>query len=257
MTFTMFSVVPMPQFEWKKENMRYMLCALPLVGVVIGACLCLWAWIAEKLRLGAFLYAVGLTLLPVLLSGGIHVDGFLDTADALSSHATPEKKREILKDSHTGAFAVIFAVCYFLLYTALCSETDMTVRAALALGLTHVFARAVGALASTAFPGSGSTGLLSTFRDAAAKRAGAEAVLLETCFLDDPDDMALYLQKKNAVVSAIAAALQTAFHLSPRRKTSREIVQEAAGLSDATMRYLENYRWGKELLDKLAAAINR
>ncbi len=177
MTFTMFSAVPMPQIEWKKENMRYMLCALPLVGVVIGACLCLWAWIAEKLRLGAFLYAVGLTLLPAILSGGIHVDGFLDTADALSSHAAPEKKREILKDSHTGAFAVIFAVGYFLLYAALCAETQISVRAALLLGLTHVFARAVGALASTAFPGNGSAGLLTTFRDAAVKRASAVLIV--------------------------------------------------------------------------------
>ncbi len=177
MTFTMFSVVPMPQIEWKKENMRYMLCALPLVGVVIGACLCLWAWIAQKLRLGVFLYAVGLTLLPVILSGGIHLDGFMDTADALSSHAPPEKKREILKDSHTGAFAVLYAAAYFLLYAGLCAETEMTIRAALTLGLTHVFARAAGGLASTAFPGSGAQGLLSTFRDAAAKRASAVLIV--------------------------------------------------------------------------------
>ena len=173
----MFSVLPTPRIEWKKENMRYMLCALPLVGVVIGAVLCGWTAVSIALGFKAFLFAVGMTLLPAILSGGIHIDGFLDTVDALSSHAPPEKKREILKDSRAGAFAVLFAVGYFLLYAALCTELEMTYRAAIIAGLTHVFARIVGALASTAFPGSGSTGLLATFRDASAKRAGVVLIL--------------------------------------------------------------------------------
>ena len=173
----MFSVLPTPRIEWKKENMRYMLCSLPLVGVVIGAVLCGWTAVSIALGFKAFLFAVGMTLLPAILSGGIHIDGFLDTVDALSSHAPPEKKREILKDSRAGAFAVLFAVGYFLLYAALCTELEMTYRAAIIAGLTHVFARIVGALASTAFPGSGSTGLLATFRDASAKRAGVVLIL--------------------------------------------------------------------------------
>lgn len=43
--------------------------------------------------------------------------------------------------------------------------------------------------------------------------------------------------------------------LVPETRTSRQIVQDAAGLSDGTMDYLAAYRWGKDLLDKLAAAI--
>ena len=42
MAFCMFSRIPMPNVEWKNENMRYMLCAFPLVGAVIG--LILWLW---------------------------------------------------------------------------------------------------------------------------------------------------------------------------------------------------------------------
>lgn len=177
MAFAMFSAIPTPRIEWKSENMRYMLCALPLVGIVIGALLCLWAWFCTVLHIGSVLYAAGLTLLPALLSGGIHMDGFLDTADALSSHAAPEKKREILKDSHTGAFAVLFAAGYFLLYAALCTEMEIGIQSTLLIGLTHVFARIVGAFASTAFPGSGKAGLLSTFREASAKRASMILVI--------------------------------------------------------------------------------
>ena len=35
--FAMFSALPMPQFDWNEKNMRYALCAFPLVGVVCGA----------------------------------------------------------------------------------------------------------------------------------------------------------------------------------------------------------------------------
>ena len=91
----------------------------------------------------------------------------------------------------------------------------------------------------------------------AASRAGVSAALLEVCFLDDPDDMALWLQDRNAVAAAIAEGLRAAFALPGRRRSSREIVQEEAGLAEGTMQYLESYRWGRELLDKLAAAITR
>lgn len=35
--FAMFSAVPVPQFDWNEKNMRYSLCAFPLVGVLCGA----------------------------------------------------------------------------------------------------------------------------------------------------------------------------------------------------------------------------
>lgn len=56
-----------------------------------------------------------LILIPVLITGGIHLDGLLDTADALSSYKTKEEKLEILKDSHAGAFAIIIGICWFVL----------------------------------------------------------------------------------------------------------------------------------------------
>ena len=36
--FAMFSAIPVPQFEWNEKNMRYAMCAFPLIGVVIGVC---------------------------------------------------------------------------------------------------------------------------------------------------------------------------------------------------------------------------
>ena len=70
MAFAMFSRIPMPRIEWKKENMRYMLCALPLVGAAIGLALTLWVWVCLRLKMGQTLFVAGIALIPLLLSGG-------------------------------------------------------------------------------------------------------------------------------------------------------------------------------------------
>jgi len=172
MALRMFSVVPVPNVAWKKENMKYMLCALPLVGAVIGLALWLWFLLCDALDLGDIPTAAGWTLIPVLLSGGIHLDGFCDTVDALSSHAPPEKKRAILKDSHAGAFAVIYCGVFLLGFFALCTALPMSAAGALALGLQQMLSRALGCLCSVCFASAGE-GLQRTFRDAADGRAAA------------------------------------------------------------------------------------
>ena len=49
--FSMYSIIPMPQFEWKDEDMKYILCFFPWVGAVIGGCVYLWGMICEKCEL--------------------------------------------------------------------------------------------------------------------------------------------------------------------------------------------------------------
>ena len=104
----MYSKIPMPRVDWNEKNMRYAMCFFPLVGVIIGV----WEIVAGNLITvwkgeGTFFYAVVLTLIPVFITGGIHLDGFADTMDAKSSYGDREKKLQILKDPHTGAFAII------------------------------------------------------------------------------------------------------------------------------------------------------
>ena len=152
MAFSMFSILPAPVVEWKKEHMKYMLCALPLVGMVMGAALYVWLWLCQRLNMGTALSAAGMTLIPLFLSGGIHMDGFCDTTDALASHTPAERKREILKDSHTGAFAVIFTAAYLLLYISLCMELTPSLQTALVLGLHQIFSRSMGHWRRSSFP---------------------------------------------------------------------------------------------------------
>jgi len=166
--FSTFSVLPTPRIEWNEYSLKNVLAALPLVGVVIGGVLCLYYWLSTVLQLPAILSAVIFTILPVALSGGIHMDGFADMTDALSSHAEPEKKRAILKDPHCGAFAVIAVGCYLLLYFGLCTALPLDWKTIGLLGVTHVLSRAIGSLLSL-LPSANETGMQRAFRDSASK----------------------------------------------------------------------------------------
>lgn len=69
-----------------------------------------------------------MTLLPLIVSGGIHLDGLVDTADALYSRRETEKKLEILKDPHVGAFGVMACCGYLLASFALWGQVYETPR---------------------------------------------------------------------------------------------------------------------------------
>jgi len=168
--FSVFSRLPVPQFQWNEKNMRYMLCAFPLVGAFIGLFLWLWTLLSRTLGFSAILYAAGITLIPVLITGGIHLDGFCDTADALASHAEPARRREILKDPHSGAFAIIGACTYMLAYFALAAELKAEPSAALVLGIMHILSRTLSGISVISFPASSSNGLLAGFRQSAEKK---------------------------------------------------------------------------------------
>ena len=112
----------------------------------------------------------------MLITGGIHLDGFMDTVDALKSHAAPEKKRAILKDPHAGAFAVIGLGAYLLAYFGLCAELPLFRKTVLLLGLIHVMSRSLSALSGTVLPVGPGKGTLNLFHQAADKKVAVMAV---------------------------------------------------------------------------------
>ena len=116
--FSMYSRIPMPMFEWKEEDMKYAMCFFPAIGAVIGAVFFGMYLLLDRILTGKILAAVILLAVPLFITGGIHMDGFMDTCDARASYGDREKKLGILKDTHTGAFAVIFGGLYLILYAA-------------------------------------------------------------------------------------------------------------------------------------------
>ena len=160
-----YSQIPVPQVEWNDKNMRYSLCFFPIIGLIIGVLCYGWLCLADKLALTPVLRGAVGALIPLLISGGIHMDGLMDTMDALASHADREKKLLILKDSHVGAFGALSAAGYLLLMAGVMSQVSGPV-----VLMAFVLSRALSALALVTLP-CVSEGLLRMFRGNAASTA--------------------------------------------------------------------------------------
>lgn len=167
--FSMYSALPVPQVEWNADSMKYALCFFPLVGAAVGALCGLWGWLCGIWGLSAFLYAGGMVLIPLLVTGGIHLDGFVDTSDGLHSHLEPARKLEIMKDPHIGAFGVIRCGMYLLALFALAGTLAETPRMGLLYAAGFMTARGFSAFAIVTFPAAKNTGLARLFADAAQK----------------------------------------------------------------------------------------
>lgn len=170
----MYSAIPTPRTEWDGDSMAYAFCFFPWIGLVVGGAELLWWHVAAALGIEGLLFAAVAALLPLLVTGGIHLDGFLDVADARGSHQSRERKLEILKDSHVGAFAVIAMGCYLLLYTALWSAVTPHP----ALALIPVLSRTLSGLAAIHWKNARGSGMLASFSQASALWANRAVLVL-------------------------------------------------------------------------------
>ena len=174
----MFSALPVPQFDWNEK--KYAVCALRISaggGNLRGAVVPVRG--AAAARCGPdcrILSDSG------LVTGGIHLDGYADTCDALASCGDTAKKLAILKDPHCGAFAVIRLCSYFAAYLMLCACVQFTPRTGALWTLALMGERMLSGLAVAAFPLAKNTGLAHTFATAADRRTVCR-VLAAGCLL--------------------------------------------------------------------------
>lgn len=113
MCLGMFSALPCPYRPWDEDARNLMTACLPLVGIVIGG-----FWLAlsmlGRVLLPETLSAVLIAALPLLLTGFMHLDGFMDTSDAVLSWRPLEQRQKILKDIHCGSFSVVAVILLIL-----------------------------------------------------------------------------------------------------------------------------------------------
>lgn len=166
-SFSLYSKIPMPIFEWKEDNYKHAIAFLPLVGIVIGIASCVLTLICSALGVPVFVATLLLTLTPIVITGGFHIDGFMDVQDALHSYQPREKKLEIMKDPHIGAFAVIgagamtltwIAFLYLLVDRAFCGD-KMTYL--IAFCCIFPFVRSLCGITSITFRNAKNDGMLS------------------------------------------------------------------------------------------------
>lgn len=174
--FSMYSKIPMPRVDWNEKNMKYALCFFPVVGIVIGIITYAIGQLLFLSSCNMLFRAVVMTLLPLLISGGIHMDGFMDTMDALSSYGDREKKLRILKDSHAGAFAIIGFGCYALWSLAVWSQVTPEMLGIIAGAF--VISRSLSGLSIVTFSPAREDGLARTFQDGAHKKKVAVTMVI-------------------------------------------------------------------------------
>ena len=167
--FLMYSRIPMPQVEWKEENRRYSLCFFPLVGAVIGLLFILWRYVCVRLEIGIFFAGAVSMIIPILVTGGIHLDGFCDVIDAKSSFGDRAKKLEIMSDPHIGSFAAMRLCIYLILQTALLCEVE-NILTIIIIAFGFVLSRALSGIAAVTFKNAKSSGSLQEFSNPAHKK---------------------------------------------------------------------------------------
>lgn len=121
------SIIPVPRKicpEWTPENLRLFPVMLALIGALIFSPL--WAgifiFLREYVNFSVNLRGLIMTLSALAITGGLHMDGLMDTSDAIFSHRDRETRLKILSDTHSGSFAVIACVSVILLKILLFAE---------------------------------------------------------------------------------------------------------------------------------------
>lgn len=133
-----------------------------LVGLLLGLLLSVLLLLLDPL-LPQLAVAALLVVALVLLTGGLHLDGLMDSCDGLFGGRTPARRLEIMRDSRVGSFGVLGGVCALLLKFAFFASLE---RHALLVALLVVLpsARWAMVLALHVFPPARPSGLGMTFQ---------------------------------------------------------------------------------------------
>ena len=125
LTFLTRLPLPSPKVEVTSEEFTRSYRYYPLVGLVLG--LILWLLATAMMPYFPPIVMGALVLVAeLILTGGLHLDGFMDSMDGLLSARSPERILEIMKDSRIGAHACMALVGLLLLKFALLASLTLT-----------------------------------------------------------------------------------------------------------------------------------
>lgn len=223
--FSTYSKIPMPQFAWKDEDLRYSMCFFPWIGAVIGALVWIWFLLAAAIGINTLTYVLIAASIPLLVTGGFHVDGYMDTMDAFHSYQPREQKLKILKDSHIGAFSVIMLMVYGLIYVAGFAQI-VDSRALLVFCCGFFFSRCLSGISVVSLRSAKTEGLLYLFASSAHERI-VKGLLYGQAVLCGA--LMCYISWKTAIPVIIAALLCYAYYRHRSYKELGGITGDTAG----------------------------
>ena len=160
------TVIPIPRrCEFTAEEVGASQGYFPLVGLFLGAILAGINWLLS-LILPASVVNVIIIMTLLVLTGALHIDGFIDTCDAFFGRRTPQERWRIMSDSRVGSFGVVGAFCLLLLLYVSLGEIPEAYKMT-ALILMPTLSRWSIVYAIFALPYAKSTGLGKTFKEQA------------------------------------------------------------------------------------------
>lgn len=162
--------------EWSAQSFGRSVKYFPLIGAIIGLCLVLTNFIGDR-YVPLHLQITLLLATELLITGGLHFDGFMDTMDGLFSGRERETMLQIMKDSHVGANGVMaFCMLMLLKWSVLLDISPAILPyALLAMPIVARFAMVIGI---TVFPYARPEGIGKLFAQYAGKSSLAIAALL-------------------------------------------------------------------------------
>lgn len=149
------TILPCPRRSFSALEMGRAVAYFPLVGLLIGA-LVMFVAVVVLARLPYALAAALTLVFWVVLTGALHLDGFLDCCDGLFAPGTPEKRLNILRDPRHGSYAIVGGVLLLLVKYQALLELPQRVPTLL---LAPVLGRWSMVLAIVLFPYARSVGL--------------------------------------------------------------------------------------------------
>ncbi|NYE56656.1 adenosylcobinamide-GDP ribazoletransferase [Carboxydothermus ferrireducens] len=153
---TFFTRIPVPKkLNFSEEKFNRAPIFLPAYGLVTGGILALIIELFGRSFPG-FFWAGVIIAGQIYLSGALHIDGLLDSLDAIYSNRDREKRLEILKDSRVGSMAVAFFGAFLILkYGSYASFTPKM--QAFTVLISEIILRGTGYLVIYSFPYVGSS----------------------------------------------------------------------------------------------------
>ncbi|ALX48557.1 adenosylcobinamide-GDP ribazoletransferase [Lentibacillus amyloliquefaciens] len=109
-----FTTIPIKrELPMSRFHLSFALRTFPLLGLLQGVIYAsvLFVFLSYT-PFSEVIIALCLWLVMILLSGGIHLDGLIDTSDAYFSYREPEKRLEVMQDPRVGAFGVLSVVVF-------------------------------------------------------------------------------------------------------------------------------------------------
>lgn len=150
------TVLPAPLAR-PMERPKFSAAYFPLIGLLLGAVLVGLDWLFARFLPSSLANGVLIVAL-IVLTGGLHLDGFMDTCDALPGAQSPARRLEILRDVRVGSYGILGVLCLIMAKYLVLSELPASLRSGALLAMP-VLGRWSMALAITGFPYARASGL--------------------------------------------------------------------------------------------------